>query len=689
MWLATFYFAIATINSSPTHADIAGKLVEKLGTAAAGKAGGFAATWVLHSIGVDTSNKERLTDIQSSLGEQKKMLGAIQADITRLDKGIKNAVTDLKDDNERIEYNTAVRIMNSDAATIMELQEELHALASLKPSAVNRVAAERLRKKILNDVRKADASIHNSLIGVAGAEGVLSLFARLSFKHSETLDGYATKLHEQFMYYYTVQASALQLVLEAFYSGTNANPELAREYYRSWSKKMNRQIAEYRKNAPRTKLVKTLKNAPQFYFVDFAATKDHVYTAAVNNENGKPNYQAVDLQAFRTKDWKLLGKHSVPIIPDIFHMTPARDSLIASGNDVFRVRRRTDPRFILIYKYGFQDNQWNRLEHSKYKVQRRPSYMSYLTDVQANTNNLYLFNFDINALEVLSLNSQTLASQPSQTIKLGESAANASSVATQLEGDLAYVLRSRKEEGRLSLNIINLKTRQTMSTLTLPKSWPKSRLEPDGPRLPVSETTSRHSLHVANGFAIISGGQYHYKNGDFGGGYKDGLWIADVHNPRDPKWIDMPKLPDKFMNSRSDSRQIRSIATSGNLTYIASDYTFHCLYHSRYQDAVAMTCDELFPTTSDDKKLPGMGDVLLPNALRIAGEYLYAVDRRNVKPVGSDSFVRNGKRETHAIPNYVIRDGHKVVEGRVENLGSRVFVMGLKHGIPVTPTLPN
>jgi len=278
------------------------KLVESLASSLMEKVTDSASGWILNIVGIDTEGDE-LKNIKAELSKQTELIESVKTEINQVEAQINGAVVSITNEIEKAidkiedqnllkEYNTLVNIINIEVSKIQGLMERLKIQSTCDPDSKNKKDLKLLSNNIQSDVYSALAAINNSLMGKAGAEGLLSIWARLSIKHSDSPSDYASRLYQQFMYYYSIQANALQLIIEAYHSSQPPEINKAKITYIDWKQNIDAQLAEYNRNAMRTSISNELNINGAV--LDVAVTDDHVFVLSSNC-----------LYSFKTSDWSL------------------------------------------------------------------------------------------------------------------------------------------------------------------------------------------------------------------------------------------------------------------------------------------------------------------------------------------------------------------------------------------------
>ena len=531
---------LAAQTVGDAESTIVEELIGALAKGAAGKAGGDAAGWILQDVGIDTvGDKEGLKQIEDELAAQTKILKSIQAGISKLEQEIKTAVNEIEDAIARSEYNSAVRILNSDVAKIQGFQERLKVKTALSPDPANRADVKLLRNDILTNTPTALAAIYDSMMGVAGAEGVYSLWARLSFKHSDTLSTNATKVYQQFMYYYTMQVNALQLMLEAYHSADPPETAEAKKYYTYWKAKIDAQLVEYRKNAARTSIDHVISvDGP---VLDLAITNDHVYV-----------YTKGWIHSFKTTDWSTDGSLNTGTSKcDLFFLRNSGDNLllVASHSEPF-------PHAYKVLKVGTAGGL-TILGQTIVKSVKGSHGIIMVADIVADADSLYLLTSEINTeqykIQVVDLATVTLKPERQFIYTDGNIIEGLAVVGTTAIMNMWHL-----KNGAL-LTTVDLTNGQILAKLPCPKSGTA------GGKGEIGKTP----ICVTDGVAIFSNGEVY-------------VWVADVSNPKQPK----------LLQSANFGFYLHSLDTASNMSYFSDlQGGLHCIYRSQYQEALSMPWD--------------------------------------------------------------------------------------------------
>lgn len=550
--------ASQTIGDAET--DIVAKLVADLASGVAGKVGDAAAGWILKAVGIDTGGDQaEVKRIEDTLAAQAKMLKAIQHEISALEQEIRTAVNEIEDAIARSEYNTAIRILDSDVAMIQGLQERLKVQSVLSPKPANQADAMLLRNDILSQIPRALAAINDSMMGTAGAEGVYSLWSRLSFKHSTSLSDYASKVYQQFMYYYSMQVNALQLMLEAYHCAEQPEIAAANQYYIDWRTTMVAQIDEYQKNAARTSIEQVL--SVNGAVLDIAATDDHVYIATVGW-----------VHSFKTADWSADGSLNTGL-PRHAQLRLAGDNLLVVGplstdvDDAYKV-----------LKVGTTGGLTLQGQTTVHSVHSEPVLI--VCGLAVDVDNLYLLTMEWGTegykIQVVDIESMTLQTAKQFTYSEG----------IEGIGELAVVgttalMPGYYDGGGDMLTTVDLTTRQILAKLPLPITASGGNGDVGGS--PIS---------VSDGVAIFAQMDVN-------------VWIADVSNSNNPKLLQTANFGTYLHSMEMESAR--------NLTYFSAGEQYsnpkglYSVYRTQYQEALSMPWD--------------IGSNIA--ALRVAGDYLY------------------------------------------------------------------
>jgi hypothetical protein len=557
--------------------NIAEFLVEKLVSSLGDKAADAATGWILNAIGIDThDDSEKLKKIQEALDEQKKMLVSIESEVAKVEQQIKDAVTEIEDKIDQSLYVTTVNVINLEVSEIQGLMERLKDQSAKSPDPAHRSDAELLRNDILSKAITAVLAIKNCVMGAAGAEGLFSLWARLSFKHSNSLTDYASKLYQQFMYYYTIQVNALQLIVEAYHCGQTPDTKAAVQYYTDWKAWMDVQISEYKKNAIRTSVnnVVTVNGA----VLDFAVTNDHIYVLTNSN-----------LYSYKTSDWSLDG--SIPVsFNELCNICITGNYLLVAGSQSMKS--------INILKVNIKDG-FVLEGQTVLQSQGKGSWVLFmLSGLAADANNLYLLTIDlgITGYQIHVMDIASLAFVPEKQFACTDG--------IQEMGDLAVINGVAFMPGYYNgfghtLTSVDLINKRIMARLPL--------------------TLTEHGADIGGSPICISDNLAVFSQSN------KNVWFVNVKDPSNLK----------ILQTADYGMYLKSLDADGNLIYFSSGEKYNnpgglnCIYRSDYQQGISKSWD----LGSTITKVSHIGDYLLvsshksanPGKITVLG-YAYPVE---------------------------------------------------------------